>query len=162
VTPTKQHGVNRVVWNLRHTDVAAGGAPVAVDDDGAPIGGRMAGPYVAPGTYTVRLRVDGQTFDKPVVVREDPRIDITPVDRKAWSDALTSAGNLYKRALAINVALAKAPAGPTLAENKRLAKDLVAHLNQLCNDLDKWVGKPTGDQVSRLAHYKGVVEKLEK
>ena len=162
VTPTKQHGVNRIVWNLRHADVAAGGAAVAVDDEGAPIGGRMAGPFVAPGTYTVRLRVDGQTFDKPIVVREDPRIDITPIDRKAWSDTLTSAGDLYKRALAINARLAKAPASPTVTENKRLAKDLVAHLNQLCNDLDKWVGKPTADQFSRLAHYRAVTATLEK
>lgn len=162
VNATKQHGVNRVVWSLRRTDVAAGGAPVAVDDDGAPIGGRVQGAYVSPGTYTVRLRVDGQNFDKKLLVKEDPRIDITPADRKAWSDAQASAGDLYKRALAINAALAKAPASATLAESKRLAKELVAHLNQLYGDLDKWVGKPTADQLSRLAKFRAVVMRLEK
>ena len=114
------------------------------------------------GGHTVRLRVDGQTFDKPIVVREDPRIDILPLDRTAGSDAQTAAGELYKRALAVNGALAKAPASPTLAENKRLARELVSHLSQLYNDLDRWVGKPTADQLSRLAKYKSVVESLEK
>lgn len=162
VTPSKHHGVNRVVWNLRHADISAGAAAVANDDEGAPIGGRVAGPFVAPGDYIVRLRVDGQTFEKKMTVREDPRIDITPADRNAWSDAQSAAGELYARALAVNAVLTKAAPSAALAENRRLARELVAQLSQLYNDLDKWVGKPTADQMSRLARYKDVVQRLEK
>lgn len=162
VAITKQRGVNRAVWTLRYADVVAGGATVAVDEEGAPVGGRVVGRYVAPGNYTVRLRVDGQTFEKTLAVREDPRIDITPADRKAWSETQVAVGELAKRAAAINQRLATATASATLAENKRLARELVGHLGQLYNDIDRWTGKPTADQVARLAYYKGVVEKLER
>lgn len=162
VTATKQRGVNRVVWSLRHADVVAGGAPVAVDDEGAPVGGRVVGRYVTPGAYLVRLRVDGQTFEKRLVVREDPRIDISAADRALWSETQIAVGALAKRAAAINVRLGAAPASPTLAENKRLAREVVGHLSRLYADIDRWTGRPTADQMARLAHYRGIVERLER
>src|SRR4030095_12981881 len=32
------------------------------------------GPWVVPGTYTVRLTVNGQTYSQPLTVRMDPRV----------------------------------------------------------------------------------------
>ena len=48
-------------------------------------GGRVA-PVLEPGTYTIRLTVDGQTYTQPAIVAPDPRG--TPVDR-ANEDAAT-------------------------------------------------------------------------
>jgi photosystem II stability/assembly factor-like uncharacterized protein len=50
-------GENRFSWDLMHA---------------ASPGGR--GPMVAPGRYTVRLIVDGDTLRQPLVVQADPRI----------------------------------------------------------------------------------------
>jgi len=38
------------------------------------------GPLVLPGTYTVRLTVDGQTASQPLTVKMDPRIRTSPAD----------------------------------------------------------------------------------
>ena len=56
-----RRGVNRAVWNLG-----------------------SAGAAVAPGTYTVRLAVRGQTFDRPLVVSD-------PVRSVDWDAALRAA-----------------------------------------------------------------------
>ena len=83
--PTRNRGVNRVVWNLRHADLPVRGGGGG-DDDEAPRGGNLAGPYVAPGIYTVRLVAGGTTLEQKVEVRDDPRLDAPPADRKLWAD----------------------------------------------------------------------------
>jgi hypothetical protein len=45
------------------------------------------GPFVAPGTYTVRLIADGDTMTQPVRVRMDPRVK-TPAATLAARDSL--------------------------------------------------------------------------
>jgi hypothetical protein len=52
--PLRTRGVNRVVWNLRHAQVAAPSrrASASDDEDGGG-GGGFAGPFVVPGAYIV-------------------------------------------------------------------------------------------------------------
>jgi len=83
---TKNAGINRVWWDLRHTAskqaklrTAPMDAPwVEAGPEGwRPIvtwGVRGSGirPLGAPGTYTVRLEVDGQVLTQSLVVRKDP------------------------------------------------------------------------------------------
>ena len=71
VLPVKV-GVNRFVWDLRYQ----GAKPIRGSkvDGGNP----LEGPPVLPGTYTIRLTVDGQTLTTPVLVRQDPRIEERP------------------------------------------------------------------------------------
>ncbi len=52
-------GENRFSWDLLHATTP---------------GGR--GPMVAPGKYTVRLIVDGDTLSQPLVVQADPRVRV--------------------------------------------------------------------------------------
>src|SRR5229473_3019848 len=81
---TRNAGVNRVWWDLRteqskevrlHTSPAY--APeVRVGAEGwrpLPEGGRMS-LLVPPGTYTVKLIVDGQEFSQPLTVLKDPNV----------------------------------------------------------------------------------------
>ena len=70
LTPTRARGVNRVVWNLRHADLPVRGG--FGEDDDAPRGGNLAGPYVAPGVYTVRLVAGGTTLEQKVEVQGRP------------------------------------------------------------------------------------------
>ncbi len=52
-------GENRFSWDLMHATTP---------------GGR--GPMVAPGKYTVRLIVDGDTLSQPLIVQADPRVRV--------------------------------------------------------------------------------------
>ena len=91
-------GLDRVKWDMRHESprvvalrtVAPGNRhiwdePRFRDSDSRPIthwGTETAtvGPIVAPGEYTVRLKVDGQTLTQSLTVLPDPRAPGTPTD----------------------------------------------------------------------------------
>jgi hypothetical protein len=170
VAATNRRGINRVIWNLRAADVtlAPGPGPAAPAAAGGR-GGRgrgsansLPGPLVAPGTYTVRLIVGGQTHDKSIVVQEDPRVDISPADRKAWVDAQLETADLWKRVGTVNVAIARAATGGVSDADRREAAELQARLAGLYNEIGNWTGRPTSDQVSQLAFYRAVVERLER
>jgi photosystem II stability/assembly factor-like uncharacterized protein len=85
-------GLNRVQWNLRYESPRLVALRTAAPDnphiweeprfrgsDSRPIthwGTRPAesGPIVAPGKYSVRLKVDGQSYTQPLTVARDPRV----------------------------------------------------------------------------------------
>jgi photosystem II stability/assembly factor-like uncharacterized protein len=66
---TNARGINRVWWDLRDTESAASNRGMGF---GAP--GRE-NPYVAPGTYTVKLSVGGQEHVTKLTLRKDPNSD---------------------------------------------------------------------------------------
>lgn len=65
-------GIQRVVWRLTHAGPKL--IPKAKNDVGVP----HVGPFVMPGTYTVKLKVDDKTMTAKVEVRLDPRVRSTP------------------------------------------------------------------------------------
>ena len=70
-------GVQRAVWNLAHegaTKIKRGKI-----DTGDP----SSGPLAVPGTYTVRLTVDGHTLTSPLKVLPDPRASATQAELDA-------------------------------------------------------------------------------
>jgi len=73
----KGAGVRRAVWDFRHA-----GADVI---QGAKIdwGNPKRGPFVVPGTYTVRLRGAGIDLSQPLVVKKDPRSPASQADLEA-------------------------------------------------------------------------------
>jgi len=76
--PPRSAGLCRFVWDARHA------GPVRQAGAGAPTREREArGPLVAPGTYEVRLEVDGRTLVAPLEVRADPRTRATQEDLRA-------------------------------------------------------------------------------
>ncbi|MDX6531224.1 MAG: hypothetical protein QOH41_3514 [Blastocatellia bacterium] len=81
---TRNAGINRVWWDLRteqSREVRLRTSPayapeVRVGPEGwraLPEGGRMA-LLVPPGTYTVKLTIDGQEFSQPLTVLKDPNV----------------------------------------------------------------------------------------
>ncbi|MDX2149882.1 MAG: glycosyl hydrolase [Bryobacteraceae bacterium] len=70
-------GLNRGVWDLRHkgADMIPGGK---VD-----MGDARLGPLALPGAYTVRLTVDGKSYQQPLKVSSDPRETVSQADRAA-------------------------------------------------------------------------------
>jgi photosystem II stability/assembly factor-like uncharacterized protein len=75
-------GMHRFSWDMHYDPIpgtsggrGGGGAQGAVPHR------TYAGvdsPWVAPGTYTVRLTVNGKSMTQPMVIKMDPRVKITP------------------------------------------------------------------------------------
>ena len=87
---TRTAGLNRVWWNLRtenSKEIRLRTSPAYAPDirlnaEGwrpLPEGGRMT-VLVPPGTYTVKLSVDGQEFSQPLTVLKDPNAGGTDAD----------------------------------------------------------------------------------
>ena len=70
----KSPGMHRFVWNLATAGSGSeSGEPADDDDYFAP-----HPPRVVPGTYEVRITVDGKTWTQPLKVAMDPRSTATP------------------------------------------------------------------------------------
>ena len=74
---TKSAGMNRFVWDLRYAPppVLRHEYPISALYQNTP--GLPLGAIVTPGTYRVRLTVNGRTLEQPLVVAMDPRVDVT-------------------------------------------------------------------------------------
>jgi photosystem II stability/assembly factor-like uncharacterized protein len=69
-------GTNRINWDLRYDDPPGYNPDVNNQMNSAP--GQVTpgphGPLALPGTYTVKLMVDGATYTQTLVVHNDPRV----------------------------------------------------------------------------------------
>ncbi len=72
---TAKAGINRMVWNLGHEAAK----PMKDATGGEFFSGPMY-PYVAPGTYTARLKVNGEELETTIEVRGDPRVKMSNGD----------------------------------------------------------------------------------
>ena len=73
-------GLNTQTWDLRY-------APATRFPKMILWGATTNGPVALPGTYQVRLTVDGRTFTRPVIVRKNPLItDVTLAELKEQFD----------------------------------------------------------------------------
>ncbi len=76
-------GLHRFMWDVHYQPMSGaggggrGGLPIAA----VPYNTVMAPttPWVGPGTYTVRLTVDGKSFTQPITVKADPRVKTPPL-----------------------------------------------------------------------------------
>src|SRR5438067_1250617 len=69
-------GTNRINWDLRYDDPPGYNADINNQMNSAP--GQLTppphGPLALPGTYTIKLLVDGATYTQTLVLHNDPRI----------------------------------------------------------------------------------------
>jgi hypothetical protein len=82
--PTKDAGANRFVWNLR------GPAATKLPDNKGRGGTieMLTAPRVPPGTYQVRLTVNGRTLTQAFEIVKDPRVQVPDADLReqfAWA-----------------------------------------------------------------------------
>jgi hypothetical protein len=153
-------GVNRVLWNLRHR------APGQGEEE------TPRGPLVVPGSYTVRLTVDGQSFETPLEVREDPRIQVTQEVRAQWTADLMALAELGFRAtertremsaLVDEIGEAGDLPHQVVEEGQDLMREwreLSTRIRRLNGEVEGWVGPPTGQQQSQWSFYREMVETL--
>ncbi len=90
-------GHHRFVWDLRYAEPrgAKRQLSIAAVYHNTPSGPQ--GPYVHPGSYTVKLTVDGKTFERSLDVRLDPRISISESDLRLQSDNSMECYNAYQQ-----------------------------------------------------------------
>ena len=91
-------GHNRFVWDLR------GPRPEALDYDysiaavpGADTPELPQGLFALPGTYQVRLTVDGKTLTQPLTVATDPRVQAPQADLAAQHEMYEAVARSLKR-----------------------------------------------------------------
>jgi photosystem II stability/assembly factor-like uncharacterized protein len=163
--PTTVKGLNRVVWNLRHAPLPGRTGGFGEDDDeDAGARGETPGPFVVPGEYAVRLVVNGRTYEQKVVVKDDPRLEIAPADRRLWTETLLTVADLFGQTVALNAEVAKADAqrnAGELAEARRIGRELQSRLGTLYNNIGRWTGRPTADQNSQLKFFRQVLADLQ-
>ncbi len=66
-------GINSGAWNLRYPDATSFPGMILW-------GGSVTGPMAAPGTYTVKLTVDGKSYSQPFVIERHPLYSATDAD----------------------------------------------------------------------------------
>ena len=70
---TAEPGLNRFVWDLHYEDAKRFPGMILW-------AGSTRGPMIIPGTYTVKLTVDGKSYTQTFDARKDPRINTTQED----------------------------------------------------------------------------------
>jgi photosystem II stability/assembly factor-like uncharacterized protein len=104
-------GLHRFVWDLHYPMVpgAEPSYPISATPHNTPAEPR--GPWVVPGTYTVKLTVNGKTLTEPLVVKMDPRVTSTPA---MIQQQFTLAKRVYDALAGVHAKLAAQPGDATL------------------------------------------------
>ncbi len=153
-------GVNRWVWNLRHSRASRSGPE---------------GPLVVPGVYTVRLTRGNATASQTVEVREDPRLDHDPAVRRAWTGTLLTVWGVTADARALadeveeladrldvdtNPLTLSAEVERDLRDLARETQELSSRLGRLYGSIQGWVGPLAVDQEGQRTFLTGMLERL--
>jgi len=76
-------GMHRFVWDLRLPPPPAREHEYPISAIAGDTPREPLGPFVLPGSYTVRLTVDGTAFTRTLTVKMDPRVAMSPTDLAA-------------------------------------------------------------------------------
>lgn len=164
-------GVNRVQWNLRHENL---GPPMPVSGTNR----GPSGPWVLPGLYTVRLTVAGNSHERVVAVRDDPRISaVQETARVAWHEQLLALAALLRRHLATVDTVSKiaerleempedsASQYTELAAEidaiQPLLAELRSRLSRLYGQVNGWPRALTADEQSQMRYYRQWIQRLQ-
>jgi photosystem II stability/assembly factor-like uncharacterized protein len=109
--PAATAGMHRFAWDMHEP------APASVQYD-LPISAVMGdtprvpqGALVAPGRYTVRLTVDGRSFQQPLQIAMDPRVQMTGTQLREQYAIARDISSLMNRTFDAAAAARKAKAG---------------------------------------------------
>jgi photosystem II stability/assembly factor-like uncharacterized protein len=125
-------GMHRFTWDMHYDPIPGGGG-----------GGRGGGggsaavphrtypgvnsPWVAPGTYTVRLTANGGALTQPIVIKMDPRVKVTPAVQEIFTLTTQMEANAHAAMAAQKEArelIEKVKARPQSPANDALLKKL--------------------------------------
>ncbi len=159
--PTRDKGINRVVWDMRHPPLPApaGEEPNRFGEE--PKGPK--GPRVVPGTYTGRLAVNGSAYEQLVEVREDPRLDVATADRTAWTETLLATAELYRQTNGWIESILAAQEEEESEERetvRKLVRELRRRIQIFYGQVEGWTGRPSQDQRALLSYLEDARDQL--
>ncbi len=145
---TNDAGFNRFAWDLTGESVRSWTYTPNWNrgsfDPGAP---------AVPGSYTVRLHVDGRTYTRPLVVRQDPRMHYSLAQLQVRRDRVQALlDDLSRVDDALNVLGAVGANGPSRvtqlknAGNTQLAQTIEALVEQAPAFVASFTSNPKNDQ----------------
>ena len=88
-------GHHRFVWDLRHEPPKGARRQFSISAVYRNTPSGPHGPFVNPGTYRVRLTVDGNTSERPLKIKMDPRVTISDRDLNAQRDLSLACYDAY-------------------------------------------------------------------
>ncbi|MCU1331425.1 MAG: hypothetical protein JWM08_417 [Candidatus Angelobacter sp.] len=114
-------GMHRFLWDVRYA------APPFAQPEysmftvaGRDVPRQPAGPQALPGSYQVRLTVDGKTYTQPFKLSMDPRVKTTPLDlEKQFSLELKLVQTLQQASQAVEDIHTAAQAGKINADDEK-------------------------------------------
>ena len=125
-------GEHRFTW-----DLSSGGSGTDVGGDDIDAATIPAGPRVPPGTYTLRLSVDGVSMERTVQVTMDPR---SPATTEVLDQQFTLGSSIYRETLASRKAMAELESVETqlneLQSRKNNPADLQRELHTALTNLE--------------------------
>jgi len=92
-------GAHRFIWDM-HTqplNLPPNYAIAAIYGQTAP---NPTSPWVMPGTYTVKLTVDGKSYTRPLTIKMDPRVKTSAIELKKQYDLSDKCYREFKQASA--------------------------------------------------------------
>ena len=152
----KAAGVNRALWNFQHR-----GAEL-IENGKLDFGGPVYGPTAIPGSYTVRLNVDGKQLTSKLNLLPDPRVQLSEADYKAQLALALAIRDDVSR-LTLTVRQLRSIRQQLKARNEllkndakaaQLAKDSEAIIKKL-DDLEKKIHNPEAEVVYDILAVKG-------
>ena len=161
-----QPGLHRFVWDLRHAPPAAASFsyPIAAVTFDTPREPR--GPWAVPGTYTVRLTVDGRTLTQPLRLKMDPRVRTSPEDLGAQIErsldvarAMARTRDGIERVTAEKARAVAGPAAEALSARATTLSGLGARLLTLYEVLQEADAGPTPAALETAEVLRGQVTK---
>ena len=134
-------GLNRVAWNLRYDTPPAFAHTFAFNGNPGSTPALPEGPLVTPGVYTVRLTVDGKSYNRTLTVRPDPRTHITPATLSAQHafllrlfSAMQSTWTDFQPVSGLRAAVRTIAPDDTASELGKAARALAAKLDSIAGD----------------------------
>ena len=134
-------GLNRAHWDLRSDAPPAFSHSFEINANPGRTPASPLGALAAPGTYTIRLTVDGKRYTQRATVTNDPRSPATGAEVRAQvalarkiQDGMHSAWDAYQQVAAVRAAIA-GPTDSTTSEGKAVAA-LRAQLDSVGGDAE--------------------------
>jgi photosystem II stability/assembly factor-like uncharacterized protein len=148
-TLSAKAGFHRFVWDVRHERPAVAGFSYPIAAIHANTLRVPLGSWALPGTYTVRLTVDGKVLTEPLVVKMDPRVKTSAAGLKLQ----------YDTSRAIDAALRRvAGAIQASAPNRDALERLRSQLTQLFGMVEQSDAAPVSQVMSAVKETLAAVD----
>jgi photosystem II stability/assembly factor-like uncharacterized protein len=144
--PSAGAGMNRFFWDMRYPGTqmppSAGALNTFKSVDYAP----PSPPIAPPGRYTIRLTVDGQSYEEPFEVRKDPRVTASDADLKDQFDLMVDIRDRFSQVADTVMKIREVRArldgrrAELAAESKIKADGILEQLKQIESTLTIWMG----------------------